>query len=56
MPPSAYIRFSRDNMAKVKEDYPDMTQTNLIAVIGRIWSTLDEEHKEKYKEEERKDR
>ena len=56
MPASAYIRFSRDNMEKLKAEHPDMTQTNLITIIGRIWSNLDDEHKEEYKEAERKDR
>ncbi len=37
-PLSGYMRFSRDNLEKVRNEYPRLTQTDLVSVTGHMWN------------------
>ena len=50
-PSSAYIRFSTDNMSKVKTEYPQLEHNEVISVISKIWNQLSAEEKLPYEAE-----
>lgn len=50
------MRFNRDNIEKVRKDFPHLTQTDLVTVTGHMWKDLNPEEKAKYEEEYQRDK
>jgi hypothetical protein len=55
-PRSAYILFSSDNRADVKEENPDMITTDITKEIARLWREANSDVKEEYKEKAQEDK
>ena len=47
-PASGYQLFMADNSSKCKEANPGITQTDLMSMVAKMWSTLNEDLKAKY--------
>jgi hypothetical protein len=45
---SAYIIFSSENRAKVKEENPDLKSSEILSKLGAEWKALSDKKKEKY--------
>lgn len=56
MPASAFIRFNRDHVEKVRKEHPYLTQTDLVTVTGHMWNDLPQEEKTKYDEQYKRDK
>jgi hypothetical protein len=56
-PLTAFILFSADKRAELKEEFPDIKFTEMSKKLGEAWKTIDEEKKKVYikKSEDMKD-
>ena len=43
--PNVYLYFSKNNMAEVKKNNPDLIQKEVMRKIGHMWSELNESQK-----------
>lgn len=50
-PASAYILFQNDIRAAYKKEHPDMSNKELLRLIGDQWKTLDEDKKDFYRDQ-----
>lgn len=39
-PPTAFLRFNKDNIDKVRSQHPKLTQNQLFTVTGMLWKKL----------------
>lgn len=49
-PMNAYILFTQDKRAGVKERHPDLKSKEIVRFIGKMWNDCGEEEKRKYTE------
>ncbi|EGO27130.1 hypothetical protein SERLADRAFT_381367, partial [Serpula lacrymans var. lacrymans S7.9] len=50
-PASAYILFQNEVRAKLKEQNPELPQSELLSLIGRRWTSMSQQEKERYTSE-----
>ena len=43
--PNVYLYFSKNNMAEVKKNNPDLIQKEVLRKIGQMWNELNESQK-----------
>lgn len=55
-PMSAFLSFSRGRRSQVKEENPDMSNTDVSQLLGELWRNATEEEKAPYREKELKER
>lgn len=46
--PSAYILFTMDKRASVKEEHPDLSNSEVVAKMGEMWRGLSDAQKKPY--------
>jgi HMG (high mobility group) box len=51
-PMSAFLKYSQSRRAKVKEDNPDMSNTDVSRLLGEMWRNASKEEKAPYQEQE----
>jgi hypothetical protein len=45
------LLFSKDNRDKIKKEYPDLSPSELLSVIGQVWNTLGVNEKKPYEDQ-----
>ncbi|CAL4080397.1 unnamed protein product, partial [Meganyctiphanes norvegica] len=51
-PPSAYALFFKETQAPIKIQNPTATFGEVAKIVGSLWSSLDDEHKNQYKKKQ----
>ena len=55
-PMSAFLKFSQSRRKHVKEDNPDMANTDISRLLGEMWRNASEREKAPYVEQEKRER
>jgi upstream-binding transcription factor len=55
-PISGYFRFNQENLEKIKKEYPEMAQKELVTLSSILWNKLSDEEKKPYEEAFEKDK
>ena len=55
-PMSAFLKYSKTRRREVKEDNPDMSNTDISRLLGEMWRNASPEERRPYREQEEKER
>ena len=55
-PRSAYLRFYYQNKDRLHKAKPQLSKTDLLAVASHIWSSLPEDEKQPFRDEEKREK
>lgn len=55
-PMSAFLKYSQSRRGMVKEDNPDMSNTDVSRLLGEMWRNASDKEKAPYREQEEKER
>lgn len=55
-PITPYFRFNNENLNKIKSEYPELAQKELVSISSMLWNKLSNEEKKPYEEQFEKDK